>query len=59
MEIFDGPGGREGVGAVLVLVGGDVAHAQGVDGNSVEIDPPEDDDLNVGRQLSESSDDPG
>ena len=57
-EVVNGSGGCEGVGAVLVLVGGDIAHAQGVDGDSWEIDPPEDNDLTVGRQFSKTSDDP-
>ena len=58
-EVIDGPGGGEGVGAVLVFVGGDVAHAEGIDGDSGKIDPPEDNDLAVGRQFSKTSDNPG
>ena len=58
-QVVDGPGGCEGVGGVLILVAGNIAHAQGVDGNGGEVNPSENDDLTIGRQLGKSSDDPG
>ena len=44
-EVVDSLGSREGVGVVLVGVGGHIAHSQGVDWSSREVDLPEDDDL--------------
>lgn len=57
-EVVDGLGGGEGVGAVLVGVGYHVTHAKSVDGGDWEVNVSEDDDLAIGRQLGESSDDP-